>query len=166
MIRAKLIRSRYEKDFLRFYQRPKTSLSDMIHPNGCCIPGARCIFVSSEGFLYACEKMDGNYKIGDVNNWIESLNVKKLYDEYIHLSRDCFTCWVCRLCPRCFANFISNCILDKDKRLKECSATRAHLHKVLIAYYTIFEQNYQGIRLSVKERSSNKHGGKYAKDTF
>jgi uncharacterized protein len=138
---SSIIRSRYEKDFLRFYHRPKTSLPDIIRPNGCCIPGERCIFVSIDGSLHVCEKMDDSYKIGDVDNWIEPLLVKELCDEYVSISQDCFTCWACRLCPRCFDSFVSNLRLDKETRLIKCHATRTHFHKVLIAYYSIYEQN-------------------------
>lgn len=136
-----IIRDKYEKDFVCFYQRPKTGLKDSINLNGCCLPGNRRIFVSVDGSIYACEKMDGCYKIGDVESWIEPQLVKKLYDGYIKISRDCSDCWACRLCPRCFASFVNTFKMDKKIRLIECRATRDHLHKVLIAYYSIYEEN-------------------------
>lgn len=139
--RSNLLKSMFYKDFILFYHRPKTDLLEMLNPNGCCIPGARRIFVSTDGTLHVCEKMDNSYPIGDVENWIDARLVRKLYREYIDLSQDCFNCWACRLCTRCFSNFVRNSILDKETRTLECRSTRAHWDNVLMGYYGIHEQD-------------------------
>jgi uncharacterized protein len=140
---SNLMKSVFYRDFIRFYHRPKTDLSCILRPNGCCIPGSRRIFVSIDGTLHVCEKMDNCCQIGDVETWIDLPRVKKLCDEYINQSHDCLSCWACRLCMKCFSNFIRNSFLDKETASisSECRSTRDHLHKVLMGYFDIYEQN-------------------------
>lgn len=137
----KVLLALYEKDLVNFYHRSKERLGDTIRPNGCCIPSARRLFLSTDDILYGCEKIDSAYPIGTLDNWVEHNKVKKLVDDYLEISKDCLNCWACRLCIACFANFIAYGRLDAEHRLKHCEAMKIHLHKMLVFYYEMLEEN-------------------------
>jgi radical SAM protein with 4Fe4S-binding SPASM domain len=132
----------YEMDFIGLYHRLKTPLGDKIHLNGCCVPGFRRLFVSVDGILHVCERMDDAYSVGNVREWIDPNLVKKLVDDYIEFSGDCFHCWACRLCKECFASLPTlGGKFDDQARERKCKGTRRHFNKILIQYYTILEEN-------------------------
>ncbi len=137
-----LLKGRYENDLTAFYQRPKVSLGEEIRFNGCCFPGARRLFVSTEGTLHVCERMDSSYPIGRVSSWIDPNLVDRLVQDYADFSADCFNCWACRLCTRCFAAFsVVNGKFDPESRASECSSTRSLLHNLMVNYYQVIEHD-------------------------
>ena len=134
-------RSLYEKDFSDFYHRSKTPLGDEMYPNGCCIPGARRLFVSTDGCLHVCEKLDNVYPIGTVGTWVDREKIERMYEEYLAMSRDCTSCWACRLCSLCFFNFIARGAFSAEHRASECRYVRRRWDRVLRDYFTLLEKD-------------------------
>lgn len=139
--REKFITAYYEKDYLRFYHRVKEPLPEIIGLNGCCIPGTRRLFVTVDGTLHVCERMDNGYPIGNVDTWIDNVLVEKLVADYINLNRGCLECWACRLCRVCFAQLAVGGRFDREFREKECIAIRNRLHGMLVQYYSTLEED-------------------------
>lgn len=134
--------SLFQKSLARFYRRPKTFLGPRIELNGCCIPGSRRIFVTADGVLYVCERLDSAYPIGSVEHWIEPELVGKLVNDYLDASKDCLSCWACRICSECFAQlFRLPDWSDPTRRRETCERNRRDLHRMLINYYSIVEDN-------------------------
>jgi uncharacterized protein len=131
----------YEDDYLRFYHRPKEPMSETIGLNGCCIPGARRLFVTVEGELHVCERLDNGYPIGDVDQWIDNRLVEKIVADYIKMSKECLECWACRLCSTCFAQLAVGGRFDREFRKKECVAIRNRWHRMLVQYYSLLERD-------------------------
>jgi uncharacterized protein len=134
-------RAMYEKDIANFYHRSKEKLGDTIPFNGCCIPSIRRLFVSTDGLLYICEKIDNAYPIGSVDSWVDQKKVKSLIDEYRNMSEDCMDCWVCRQCSACFASYLAYGKLDRNLRRRECDSLKTQLHNMMVLYYEILEDN-------------------------
>jgi uncharacterized protein len=131
-----------EQEFVGFYHREKTSLGKRIHLNGCCIPGFRRLFVSTEGILHVCERFDYAYPIGNCEGWINPQQVERLVKDYIDFQKDCLTCWGSRLCSVCFASFKT----QKGKfflqhREDYCQNQLERMHALLVNYYSVFEEN-------------------------
>jgi uncharacterized protein len=137
-----LLKGRFEKDLIAFYQRPKIPLGEEIRLNGCCVPGVRRLFVTVDGILHVCERMDCDYAIGTVDKWIDPNLVERLVKDYVEFSSDCFDCWACRLCSRCFAAFsTTGGKFDPASRAGECNSTRNQLHGLLGHYYEVIEHD-------------------------
>ena len=139
--REEFLTAYYENDYLRFYHRVKGPLPNIIGLNGCCVPGTRRLFVTVDGTLHVCERMDNGYPIGDVDKWIDNGLVEKLVADYINLNKDCLECWACRLCRVCFAQLALGGRFDREFREKECIAIRNRLHRMLVQYYSVLEKD-------------------------
>jgi uncharacterized protein len=138
---SSLQRSLFERDIVRFYNRPKTDLGNSIHLNGCCFPGSRRLFVSVDGTLYLCEKEDNAYPLGNAETGIDPKAVERLIEDYQRLSRSCFTCWLCRLCPVCFIAHIKDKTLDPETRESNCQTLRKQWHALFENYYYALESD-------------------------
>jgi uncharacterized protein len=137
--REEFLNAYYENDYLRFYHRMKGPLPEIIRLNGCCIPGARRLFVTVDGTLHVCERMENGYPIGHVDQWIDIGLIEKLVADYIDVNKDCLECWACRLCSTCFAQLAVGGRFDREFREMECVAIRNRLHRMLVHYYSALE---------------------------
>jgi uncharacterized protein len=96
-----------EKDLLmkRFHKiaaRKIYPLGKEFPPRGGCFPGRRKLFVDTQGKYFMCEKVCGNFEIGDVDNGFDHEKIYRFYQEYDRLFGDCKDCWALRLCNKCF----------------------------------------------------------------
>ncbi len=132
----------FQKRLARFYHRPKTFLGPRLELNGCCIPGSRRIFVTVDGALHTCERLDNAYPIGTVESWIEPRLVNRLVNDYLDASRDCLSCWACRVCSECFAGLFK--LPDRSApalRWERCEQNRWDLDKLMVSYYSLVEED-------------------------
>jgi uncharacterized protein len=134
-----LKRAMFERGFVRFFHRPKTPLGEELPLNGCCIPGSRRLFVTAAGTLFACERVDERYPLGTVDTWIAPLLLERLLSDYVIAGQDCFHCWACRLCTECFSTRRIGAATVADRQA-DCEQTRDRLHRLLVDYYRVFEE--------------------------
>lgn len=133
-------RAMFERDLVRFYDRPRTQLGTDLPLHACCVPGSRRLFVTAEGVLYACERVDERYPIGTVETWIDPCRLQELLDDYCSAGRECLTCWACRLCTECFSTR-KMCDAPMTDRKGACDQMRARLHELLVDYHSVLEDN-------------------------
>lgn len=71
---------------------------------GACDFGKMRLYVTSDGKLRICERVNNNGEIGDINkNKYASIDLKnKFFSEILYRCKDC---WAVRLCELCFASF-------------------------------------------------------------
>lgn len=74
---------------------------------GACIPGEK-IFVDVEGNFHLCERVNGTYPIGNVNEGLDLEEISKLIADYLHHMDKCASCKLRRSCSKCYANFITD----------------------------------------------------------
>lgn len=102
-----LIRSIFERQIARFFQRPLYLKPVCVLMNGCCIPGFRKNYISTSGKIRVCEKISYNSPtIGDIMTGYDLDSIKRNYiNNFIQSGTDmCSKCWLCNLCDLCFAS--------------------------------------------------------------
>ena len=93
--------------FMGIHTRPICDEPFVWHKfNGCCVPGTRRLYVTTEGKFLACERIGEAPSIGDVEKGFDIEAIKKYYiDEYMQKSLvECQNCWASTLCGICYAN--------------------------------------------------------------
>ncbi len=84
--------------------------SNCILPGGFCIPGVRKDFVTTDGRIIVCEKVDESqeiFEIGDVYNGIDINKIKRLVDETLKSVEKCKYCWAAKFCKICFKDILN-----------------------------------------------------------
>lgn len=111
--------------------------------NGCCIPGARRLYVTVDGKFSLCERIGNSPDIGNVEEGINIEKIRKYYvDEYMEQSiRNCSNCWAVQMCRVCYARCFDENGLDMKRKKMICESTRFSLYSALCRYYTIVEEN-------------------------
>lgn len=111
--------------------------------NGCCIPGSRKLYVTSDGEFKVCERIGESPAIGNVEDGID---FEKLFGFYIDEFRekgklDCANCWASTLCNVCYARYYNKTGFDRNTKLRICGSSRQEIHDFLIIYHTFLEEN-------------------------
>lgn len=111
--------------------------------NGCCIPGSRKLYVTSDGEFKVCERIGESPAIGNVE---DGINFEKLYKSYIDEfyekgKLDCANCWASTICNVCYARYYDEKGFNRETKLKVCESTRKELQDFLILYHTYLEEN-------------------------
>ena len=94
----------------KYYNAFNTSeISHIILPGGFCIPGVRKNFVTTDGKIIVCEKVDETqelFEIGDIYNGIDMEKIKRLVSETVKRLGKCKHCWAARFCNICFMDIL------------------------------------------------------------
>ncbi len=111
--------------------------------NGCCNPGNRRLYITTEGKFHVCERIGESPAIGDVDHGLDVESIKKYYiDEYAQASLpDCSNCWAAQLCSLCFASFYNENGIDMKEKKRLCAIQKQLMKYNLIAYHQIMETN-------------------------
>lgn len=83
--------------------------SKIILPGGFCVPGVRKNFVTTDGKIIVCEKVDETqeiFEIGDVYNGIDVNKIKRLVNKTVQCLSKCKYCWAARFCNICFMDIL------------------------------------------------------------
>ncbi|MEW6455604.1 MAG: radical SAM protein [Acidobacteriota bacterium] len=145
-----------EEKLARLIQRPiYPKPIDKYYLNGCCIPGVRKIFVSTEGDFHLCERVPSTApKIGNVYSGIDIETIENIYiDEYSTKSLpSCSTCWAIQLCPECYVNAFNNGKFDINKKIKNCIIAQYLTEKYLRFFCKLLDLNPKGLNYLSKWR--------------
>ena len=141
-----MVKGQIEERFAKFMQRPVlTEPVDSYFLNGCCIPGLRKNYITTNGDIQLCEKMPGNCPaVGNVNTGFDFETIKNIYiDEYVEKSIDtCSRCWGLRLCDVCYVYaFNERGELDMKKKSGHCQTVLNNVEKCLLYFVTLMEEN-------------------------
>lgn len=140
-----LLRRLFDLELKIIYKR-ETGITQSVPLKGTCIPGARKMFVTTDGNIHICERVGNAFNIGNVEDGIDYTSVFKLIDEYTNLSQiDCPTCWAVRLCEPCYAYFRKNDNLDLGRKKDVCNTLRDNLSRALSFYTEIFTKSPQAL---------------------
>jgi uncharacterized protein len=109
--------------------------------NGSCIPGARRLFVDSEGAFFPCERFANSHvEIGDFKTGISVRRVRRILRKMAGFCDEiCQRCWAYRLCGQCLLHAMKNGRLDKDTKAQNCIAEREKIAEDLTAFTQILE---------------------------
>ncbi|MCG8411687.1 MAG: radical SAM peptide maturase [Bacteroidales bacterium] len=74
-------------------------------PTGTCIPFGKRMFITAEGGILACEKIDQKYVLGNVDYsgvYLDFDEIAQIYnDMYSRLAKQCSTCSIKNACQQC-----------------------------------------------------------------
>lgn len=98
-----------------------SACSNCILPGGFCIPGVRKDFVTTDGRIIVCEKVDENkevFEIGDVYNGIDVYKIQQLINETLKSLDKCKNCWAAKFCKICFKDIpnINDDFCEKSRK--------------------------------------------------
>ena len=96
------------KKYYDSFSRP--AYSNVILPGGFCTPGVRKNFVTADGKIILCEKVDETrkvFEIGDVDNGLDMNKIKGLIHETEKSLQKCKSCWAAKFCKICFKDIIN-----------------------------------------------------------
>lgn len=120
-------------------------LGEITHPGGPCTPGIQRLFVSVDGMLYPCEKVDEESKtmrLGDIYEGFDLENVMNILNIGSLTEKECKNCWAFRLCTACAAGADDKSEFSKKKRLEACNSIRENVEFMLKSYCMFQEFGY------------------------
>lgn len=116
--------------------------------NGCCVPGGRRVYVTTNGQFLPCEKIGNAPYIGNVDKGVDYNAIKKHYvNDYINEAvKFCNDCWAINMCGNCYVNCYNEKGVDFRLRHNNCRYTRYSLEKNLIWYHEILETEPESLK--------------------
>jgi len=103
--------------------------------------GQRKVFVSVDGTLHICERINNTLPIGSVYTGFDISRICELRNEYSRLmnEEDCLTCPVVRFCPTCYATLAGEGEFSWQKKQARCKGIRKSFEKDLALFCRILE---------------------------
>lgn len=148
LVRGELPKSRwleslFRDHFLKIYRRGiYRTLPQTASLNGCCQPGIRRLYVTTDGSMHMCERINRTVPIGHVDTGLDLDRIARIIDEYRAASEaDCRNCWLLRLCPMCFATAVGAGRFDRRAKQARCRDLRRQYLRSLRDFCEIAEIN-------------------------
>ena len=115
--------------------------------NGCCIPGSRKLFVSVDGTLSVCERVESVCAIGSVEDGVNFDMLEKTYiKEYADKSiPNCSTCWALQMCSICYVHSFHDGQFDMVRKERSCALMIKRTLDLLILLCGLLEINKTGL---------------------
>lgn len=114
--------------------------SDKISLNGCCVPGQRRLYISLNGYLYPCERVNELYTLGTFEN-IDELTQEsfRLEEAYYQIGKErCSECWMANLCDMCFAG-LSGPKFEDSSFDDSCNEKKTQMELMLSLFVSCME---------------------------
>lgn len=144
-----LVDSAIEPSLNMFMQRPLYNEPEKsINLNGCCVPGARRLYVTADGSFKVCERIDSTaVSVGNVFSGLDMEALKTNYvNQYMEASfPECSTCWAARLCNSCFRDAFKDGVFDLRKKRRNCLPIMISKETYLEYFCTLMEDNPNGL---------------------
>lgn len=108
---------------------------------GACIPGLYKLAVDVEGNFHMCEKINPNYKLGNVFEGIDEKAQMEVMSNFCYeINSKCKLCNIKNLCNICYVS------AETEKKVfnissKYCQNMRKGIESSLSEYYSIIEEN-------------------------
>lgn len=117
--------------------------------NGCCLPGSRRVYVTTQGDFKLCEKV-GNYPaMGNVQSGFDFERINQVYFEDFtnEAKKYCKDCWAVNLCGLCYTDCFDENGVHMSYRFAHCREERFHLSKTLSRYHQILERYPESLKV-------------------
>lgn len=137
----------FQRPFLLFHKRDYLTphLPEKMVLQSTCTPGARRVFVNTEGDYFACERVVPceAQKIGDVRQGVQLDKVMALLGNWTKSSPEqCRFCWCVSHCHvGCLATVGQDGQVSREAKTRACAMCRRQLHGILCQYAAILEEN-------------------------
>jgi uncharacterized protein len=126
----------FGKELEKFDDRECFPLNmEQIHPNGACLPGQDRLFITVDGFLGMCEKVNENLIIGNVYEGFDFVSIKKILSQYEKITQQvCKDCFAYRLCSSCFLSALEGTQLTEKRKRSFCQSKIKQIKSMLENY--------------------------------
>lgn len=105
--------------------------------SGTCMPGEK-IFVSVNGDIHICERVNQNYAVGNIYEGLDYERAAELVNEYNNaIMHKCKNCCVSKFCNLCFSKCFSEKIVSLPD--KYCEIHEENIKSMLIDFINILE---------------------------
>jgi len=117
------------------------------HFNGCCIPGARRLYTTVDGYYKVCERVGISPYIGHVDTGYDLNVVMRYYinDFMTGAVKYCNKCWAVQLCSLCYLECFNESGLDISGRHALCRSHRYTCVANLKKYHEILESSPESL---------------------
>jgi uncharacterized protein len=133
-----IARALFDQEIIDLLSRLPKKADGKISCNGICVPGGRKLFISVDGSMYPCEKVGGDFRIGNVSAGFDRAAIDKYVADYKEVcERNCHNCWAASLCRLCFATVRRNGYISESRKTEECEYERMYWHNALVNTATI-----------------------------
>ena len=124
------------------YRRISDKPFDSYTLNGCCVPGGRRLYVTTDGNFLPCERIGTQLPIGNVDDGFDFEHIQKNYiDDFIEQEvKYCGECWAVNLCSNCYMDCFGDNHIDFSYRHKLCRNTRSRISESLSIYHEIMDR--------------------------
>lgn len=144
-----LLRNFFDMDLIPIYRRDHSYMPDRLSPGGTCYPGARKIFVNTNGTFHICEKMGLRHPLGSVDDGLDFERIDALLDEYLVIKNStCRDCWAARLCSTCALSCKGPEGLSENALKTRCGPIKEGLVHALGMYVTLARQDHEKNHIS------------------
>lgn len=111
--------------------------------NGCCVPGARRLYVTVNGDYLPCERIGTQLPIGNINDGFNISFIQEKYiDDFVEQEiKYCGECWAINLCNNCYMNCFGENEVDFSHRHAMCRNTRKRISESLSIYHEVMTLN-------------------------
>jgi uncharacterized protein len=134
-------------------------LPDTLPLDKHCIPGATKLFVTPDGTLYPCEKLDSynHLAIGNLDAGVNSTKVFSDLEAYAELRNQfCRDCFLVHICTSCFQSASNGARWDREKMTLYCNCAREEFTKAFTLYTDILEQDESALDFLDNQRLQKK----------
>ncbi|HWQ73931.1 MAG TPA: radical SAM protein, partial [Syntrophomonas sp.] len=143
-------------DFERVHNRMVTKKANSYVPfNGCCVPGFRRLYVTTEGEFTPCERIGNCPTIGNIEQGIDK---EDIYKNYIYAfshawESHCADCWAAKLCSGCYVGRMSQAGVTQFNQ-SGCKYNRDNIERNLENYHFLLRNSPEklGILNSIQTR--------------
>ncbi len=121
--------------------KPTNGVQEVMAPGGPCIPGKSRLFVTVDGKLFPCERVNETdaYCIGDLDNGFDYEKVKRILNIGSITENLCKECWAIRNCTICGKYFDYSSHNAAFEKSKFCDSVRAAVIRKMRAMILISE---------------------------
>lgn len=127
-----------DRDIVKSSSMQKTTIG------GQCLPGIQRLFVTAEGKLYPCERVNEkseDFCIGSLEEGFDIGRAQKLLNVGQLTAKECQKCWCSKICSQCISKADDNGRLSKEQRLANCGMARASAEKLIKDYIILKKYN-------------------------
>jgi len=128
----------------------KRTVVEKSHPGGPCLPGVMRPFVTTDGNIYACERVNESPSmvIGNIETGFDMEKVEAVLNVGWLTKEECMACWAFSHCALCMAACDGGATLSREERLKHCDSSKSALMEKIETVCMLLENGYDFNRLN------------------
>lgn len=121
--------------------KPSNGIQDIMAPGGPCIPGKGRLFITVDGVLYPCERINETdpYCIGDLDNGFDFEKAKTILNVGTITESKCRNCWAIRHCTICGKYFDYTLDDAAAEKMAFCDSVKAIVYRKMRAIILLSE---------------------------